>query len=68
MKLRILDGDKVYKEINLNQGPVVLNDMPNGGYVPELETLTGYIQKPYLFVRENGTITIPLNSYLKEAN
>lgn len=67
VKLRILDGDKVYKEINLNQGPVVLNDMPNGVYALELETLTGYIQKPYLFVRENGTITIPLNSYLKEA-
>lgn len=67
VKLRILDGDKVYKEINLNQGPVVLNDMPNGVYALELETPTGYIQKPYLFVRENGTITIPLNSYLKEA-
>lgn len=44
VKLRILDGDKVYKEINLNQGPVVLNDMPNGVYALELETPTGYIQ------------------------
>lgn len=67
VKLRIMDGDKVYKEITLNKGPVVLNDMPNGVYSLELETTTGYLKNPYIFVRDNGTITVDLTSYLKEA-
>lgn len=68
MKLRILDGDKLYKEITLRQGPVIINDMPNGVYSLELETDTGYIKKPYIFVKDNATINISLNSYLKEAD
>ncbi|EOB2765397.1 immunoglobulin-like domain-containing protein [Enterococcus hirae] len=68
VKMRIMDGDKVYKEITLNKGPVVLNDMPNGVYSLELETTTGYLKNPYIFVRDNGTINIDLVSYLKEAS
>lgn len=67
MKLRILDGKKLYKEITLGKNPVTINDMPNGVYSLELQTSTGYIQKPYLFVKDSGTITISLVNYLKEA-
>ncbi|EON3098656.1 putative mucin/carbohydrate-binding domain-containing protein [Enterococcus hirae] len=67
MKLRILDGNKLYKEITLGSDPVTINNMPNGVYSLELGTDTGYIQKPYLFVKDNGTVTISLNNYLKEA-
>ncbi|MGX7174154.1 toxin Cry1Ac domain D-VI-related protein, partial [Enterococcus ratti] len=67
MKLRIFDGKKLYKEITLGATPVTLDNMPNGVYSLELETNTGYIQKPYLFVKNSGTITISLNNYLKEA-
>ncbi len=68
VKMRILDGNKVYKEITLNKGPVVLNDMPNGVYSLELETTAGYLKNPYIFVRDNRTITVDLTSYLKEAS
>ena len=68
VKMRIMDGDKVYKEITLNKGLVVLNDMPNGVYSLELETTTGYLKNPYIFVRDNGMINIDLASYLKEAS
>ncbi|MGN8981014.1 putative mucin/carbohydrate-binding domain-containing protein [Enterococcus villorum] len=67
MKLRILDGKKLYKEVTLGKNPVTIKDMPNGVYALELETNTGYIQKPYLFVKNSGTMTISLNNYLKEA-
>ena len=67
MKLCILDGNKLYKEITLGSDPVTINNMPNGVYSLELGTDTGYIQKPYLFVKDNGTVTISLNNYLKEA-
>ena len=67
VKLRIMDGDKLYQEVTLNQGEVTLENIPNGVYSLELQTNTGYLKKPYMFVKENGTINISLTSYLKEA-
>lgn len=66
-KLRILNGDIIYKEVTLGQGKIELTNIPNGVYSLELQTDSGYINKPYLFVRDNGTITITLDSYLKDA-
>ncbi|OQO73827.1 immunoglobulin-like domain-containing protein, partial [Enterococcus villorum] len=67
VKLRIMDGDKLYQEVTLNQGEVTLENIPNGVYSLELQTDIGYLKKPYIFVKENGTINISLTSYLKEA-
>lgn len=67
MKLRILDGDTLYKEVTLNQGEVTLENIPNGVYSLELQTDTGYLKKPYMFVKEDGTINVTLTNHLKEA-
>ncbi|ENZ7248087.1 enhancin family protein, partial [Enterococcus hirae] len=67
VKLRIMDDDTLYQEVTLNQGEVTLENIPNGVYSLELQTDTGYLKKPYMFVKENGTINISLTSYLKEA-
>ncbi|MFS1148002.1 immunoglobulin-like domain-containing protein, partial [Enterococcus hirae] len=67
VKLRIMDGDTLYREVTLNQGEVTLENIPNGVYSLELQTDTGYLKKPYMFVKEDGMINISLTSYLKEA-
>lgn len=66
-KLKIYRDDKLYKEIPLNKESVTIEKMPNGVYSLELDSRVGYIQKPYLFVKDNQSINISLVNYVKEA-
>ncbi|MDQ8448596.1 toxin Cry1Ac domain D-VI-related protein [Enterococcus faecium] len=66
-KLKIYRDNKLYTEVPLNKESVTIEDMPNGVYSLELDNKVGYIQKPYLFVKDNQSINISLVNYVKEA-
>lgn len=67
-KIRLLNGNTVYKELTLDKEEITLNNVPNGVYSLELESNKGYIDSiPYIFVKDNRTIEISLVNYLEEA-
>lgn len=65
--LRILKDNQLFKEISLTQDTVTIENMPNGVYTLELDTDSGYITNPYLFVKEKQTNKIDLVDYANEA-
>ncbi|MFS1046757.1 toxin Cry1Ac domain D-VI-related protein [Enterococcus faecium] len=67
-KIRLLNGNTVYKELTLDKEEITLNNVPNGVYSLELESNKGYISSiPYIFVKDDRTIEISLVNYLEEA-
>jgi len=65
--LKIYRDHQLYREVPLNKENITLDNMPNGVYSLELDSNVGYISQPYLFVKDNQAIKIPLVNYVKEA-
>ncbi|WP_225600196.1 putative mucin/carbohydrate-binding domain-containing protein [Enterococcus faecalis] len=67
-KLRILNNKSLYKEIVIDSNNITLDNIPNGVYDLELDTTDGYIELPYLFVKDDSTIDVELINYSVQAN
>ncbi|MEB5927561.1 toxin Cry1Ac domain D-VI-related protein [Enterococcus faecalis] len=65
--LKIYRDHQLYREVPLNKKSITIDNMPNGVYSLELDSNVGYISQPYLFVKDNQVINIPLVNYVKEA-
>ncbi|EMF0203395.1 viral enhancin protein, partial [Enterococcus hirae] len=65
--LKIYRDHQLYREVPLNKESITLDNMPNGVYSLEIDTNVGYISQPYLFVKDNQVIEVPLVNYVKEA-
>ncbi|MFQ6835536.1 MAG: toxin Cry1Ac domain D-VI-related protein [Enterococcus faecalis] len=65
--LKIYRDHQLYREVPLNKENITIDNMPNGVYSLELDSNVGYISQPYLFVKDNQVINIPLVNYVKEA-
>lgn len=65
--LKIYRDHQLYREVPLNKENITIENMPNGVYSLELDSNVGYISQPYLFVKDNQVINIPLVNYVKEA-
>ncbi|EPH85028.1 putative mucin/carbohydrate-binding domain-containing protein [Enterococcus faecalis] len=65
--LKIYRDHQLYREVPLNKESITLDNMPNGVYSLELDSNVGYISQPYLFVKDNQVIKVPLVNYVKEA-
>ena len=65
--LKIYRDNQLYREVSLDKESVTINNMPNGVYSLELDSNVGYISQPYLFVKDNQIITVPLVNYVREA-
>ncbi|MFP7291525.1 toxin Cry1Ac domain D-VI-related protein [Enterococcus hirae] len=65
--LKIYRDHQLYQEIPLNKDNITINNMPNGVYSLEVDPNVGYLSQPYLFVKDNQVIKIPLVNYVKEA-
>ncbi|HFX3844209.1 TPA: putative mucin/carbohydrate-binding domain-containing protein [Enterococcus faecium] len=57
-KLRFKDGDKVVKEVNVDNSEIDISDMPNGIYSVELDNGHIIFDKQYVYVKNNDNIEL----------